>query len=125
MPSHARSAHALRRQEACCAPCSCRPWSGLVSNAAYALCSRSKISLCSVLFPVTATLRMSRVAVDPTPAVAAAAETALGAVCAACNYKGLHELVAANADYVVDGVCRQLRHLDTHSRSVLLTSLNC
>ena len=55
--------------------------------------------------------------------MAAAAEIALGAVCAACHYRGLHELVAANADYVVDGVCRQLRHLDTHSRSVLLTLL--
>ncbi len=65
---------------------------------------------------------MSRVAVDPTPAVAAAAETALGAVCAACGHRGLHELVAANADYVVDGVCRQLRHLDTHSRSVFADS---
>ena len=50
--------------------------------------------------------------------MAAAAETALGAVCAACGYAGLRELVAANADYVIDGVCRQLRHLDAHSRSV-------
>ena len=54
--------------------------------------------------------------------VSAAAETALGSICVACQYGGLRELVAANADYVVDGVCRQLRHLDTHSRYVVVTS---
>ena len=57
-------------------------------------------------------------AVDPSSTVAAAAEIALGVVCASCGYAGLRELVAANADYVIDGVCRQLRHLDPHSRSV-------
>ena len=56
--------------------------------------------------------------------MAAAAGTALGAICAAYGYGGLSELVAANADYVVDGVCRQLRHLDTHSRWALLALLN-
>lgn len=55
-------------------------------------------------------------AADPCAAVAAAAGAALGAICAHCGYSGLRDLVAGNGDYVVDGVCRQLRHLDSYPR---------
>lgn len=36
--------------------------------------------------------------------------------CSCRRYAGLDRLVAHNADYVVDGLCRQLRHLDEHPR---------
>ena len=53
---------------------------------------------------------------DPCTAVAAAAATALGSICAHCGYGGLQDVVARNGDYVVAGVCRQLRHLDAYPR---------
>ena len=56
------------------------------------------------------------VAADPCKAVAAAAATALGSICAHCGYGSLRDLVARNGDYVVDGVCRQLRLLDAYPR---------
>jgi len=51
---------------------------------------------------------------DPCRIVTAAADTALQAVCTFCGYAktatgGLRQLVADNADYIVDGLCRQLR----------------
>lgn len=57
-------------------------------------------------------------AADPCAAVVAAAATALGAICAHCGYAGLQDLVAENGDYIVDGVCRQLRHLEANPRCV-------
>lgn len=55
---------------------------------------------------------------DPCPLVASAAAGALASVCRHTGYPGgLHELVAANADYVVEGVCKQLRRLPQHPRA--------
>ncbi|KAK9820989.1 hypothetical protein WJX81_002818 [Elliptochloris bilobata] len=57
---------------------------------------------------------------DPCPSVAASAAAAISSVCSHCGYAGLDGLVAGNADYVVDGLCRQLRHLDEHPRAPFL-----
>ena len=51
---------------------------------------------------------------DPCRTVAASADTAIQAICTFCGYSnsttgGLRQLVADNADYIVDGLCRQLR----------------
>ena len=46
----------------------------------------------------------------------AAAEAAVAAVCSVAGYAGLAGLVTANLDYIVEGVCRRLRHLDNHPR---------
>jgi TELO2-interacting protein 1 len=52
---------------------------------------------------------------DPCPIVAASADTTIQAICTFCGYSqtttsgGLRQLVADNADYIVDGLCRQLR----------------
>jgi len=42
--------------------------------------------------------------------------------CLTRRYAGLEALVASNADYVVDGLCRQLRHLDEHPRCAMPAS---
>ncbi|KAK9915923.1 hypothetical protein WJX75_006066 [Coccomyxa subellipsoidea] len=57
---------------------------------------------------------------DPCPSVASAASAAVASICLHCGYTGLEELVQANADYIVDGLCRQLRHLDNHPRAPYL-----
>lgn len=55
---------------------------------------------------------------DPCPLVAAAAGTALASICRHAGYPlGLGQLIGANADYVVDGVCKQLRSLQQHPRA--------
>lgn len=55
---------------------------------------------------------------DPCALVSAAASTALASVCTHCGYKGsLGSLVAANADYIVDSLCAQLRELGEHPRA--------
>lgn len=55
---------------------------------------------------------------DPTPLLSAAAAGALDCVCRHTGYAGgLSALVGANADYVVDGVCKQLRGLQQHPRA--------
>ena len=46
---------------------------------------------------------------DPAPLVASAAGAAVGSICQHCGYGSLNRLVGENADYVVDGVCAQLR----------------
>lgn len=56
---------------------------------------------------------------DPCPSVGASAAAALGAVCLHCEYPSRQALLAANADYLVDGLCRQLRSLQSHPRCVL------
>ena len=56
---------------------------------------------------------------DPSPAVAAAAEEVLMVVCSSCKYTGLQDLVAQNLDYIVDGLCVQLRQIDRHPRHAL------
>ena len=44
--------------------------------------------------------------------MSAAAQAAVGGLCWWCGYGGsLRSLVAANADYVVDGMCAQLRQV--------------
>ena len=57
---------------------------------------------------------------DPSPAVATAAEEVLVAVCDSCNYTGLRDLVAQNLDYIVDGLCAQLRQIESYPRYALL-----
>ena len=53
---------------------------------------------------------------DPSPSVAASAAAALGSVCLHCGYPSRGALLAENADYLVAGLCRQLRSLDSHPR---------
>lgn len=53
---------------------------------------------------------------DPCPSVATSAAAALAAVCLHCGYPSRQALLAGNADYLVDGLCRQLRLLDSHPR---------
>ena len=55
---------------------------------------------------------------DPCPSVAASAGAALGALCLHCGYPSRQALLSDNADYLVDGLCRQLRLLESHPRSV-------
>ena len=55
---------------------------------------------------------------DPCPSVAASAGAALGALCLHCGYPSRQTLLSDNADYLVDGLCRQLRLLESHPRSV-------
>lgn len=50
-------------------------------------------------------------------------QVALGSLCAQGGYGGLEELVSVNADYIVDGLCRQLRRLDMHPRYYWLQAL--
>ncbi|GAX83180.1 hypothetical protein CEUSTIGMA_g10606.t1 [Chlamydomonas eustigma] len=73
---------------------------------------RDKV-LRTVLLPL-----MERLA-DPASAVRSAAEGALASLCLHCGYSqgGLGQLVAENADYVVDALCRQLRDLRQHPRA--------
>lgn len=54
---------------------------------------------------------------DPCPSVASSAAAALGVLCLHCGYPSRRALLAENADYLVDGLCRQLRSLDSHPRS--------
>ncbi|CAL8470133.1 g9675 [Coccomyxa elongata] len=54
---------------------------------------------------------------DPCPSVASSAAAAVGSLCLHSGYSGLEDLVRENADYIVDGLCRQLRHLDSHPRA--------
>lgn len=57
---------------------------------------------------------------DPAAAVASSAAAAFGCICRASGYAGLPDLVTANADYIVDGLCAQLRELHAHPRFALL-----
>lgn len=57
---------------------------------------------------------------DPCQLVSSAAESALQAVCAYAGYAskgGLRQLISENADYIVDGLCRQLRQPETYPRA--------
>jgi hypothetical protein len=55
---------------------------------------------------------------DPCPLVSAAAAAALASVCRYNGYVGgLSQLVAGNADYVVDGITKQLRNLSQYPRA--------
>lgn len=53
---------------------------------------------------------------DPSPAVAGIAEDVIRSICGHCGYSGLQELVSQNLDYIVDGVCAQLRDIEKHPR---------
>ncbi len=54
---------------------------------------------------------------DPCPSVATSAAAAIGALCLHCGYPSRQALLTDNADYLVDGLCRQLRLLESHPRS--------
>ena len=56
---------------------------------------------------------------DPCPSVSTSAGAALGSVCLHCGYGSRQDLLTANADYLVDGLCRQLRLLELHPRCAL------
>eukprot|EP00897_Mesotaenium_endlicherianum_P009558 jgi/Mesen1/8630/ME000050S08046 len=49
----------------------------------------------------------------PSAPVSRAALAALLSICTFCGYSSVGSLVAGNADYVVDALCRGLRHLDS------------
>lgn len=53
---------------------------------------------------------------DPCQAVQASAEISVKTLCSACNYSGLKELIEQNIDYIVDGMCTQLREIDRFPR---------
>ena len=53
---------------------------------------------------------------DPCSGVAASAGVALGSLCLHCGYPSRQALLAGNADYLVEGLCRQLRSIETHPR---------
>ncbi|CAL5218647.1 g350 [Coccomyxa viridis] len=57
---------------------------------------------------------------NPCPSVSAAAAVAIGSLCVHSSYASFDELVRGNADYIVDGLCRQLRHLEDHPRAPAL-----
>eukprot|EP00884_Botryococcus_braunii_P020253 jgi/Botrbrau1/6911/Bobra.67_3s0029.1 len=60
---------------------------------------------------------------DPAAAVASSAAAAFGCICRASGYSGLPDIVAGNADYIVDGLCAQLRELDSHPRAPALFAM--
>lgn len=41
-------------------------------------------------------------------------------ICSSCGYSSLDDLVSANSDYVVDGLCNQLRQLQAFPRAPYL-----
>ena len=51
---------------------------------------------------------------DPCASVAASAAAAISSLCVHGGYATFGQLVAANADYIVDGLCKQLRRLSDH-----------
>ncbi|DBA77508.1 hypothetical protein WJX77_009976 [Trebouxia sp. C0004] len=57
---------------------------------------------------------------DPCPSVAASAGAALGSLCLHCGYPSRQALLTHNADYLVDGLCRQLRSLQSYPRAPYL-----
>nr|GEU95844.1 TELO2-interacting protein 1 homolog [Tanacetum cinerariifolium] len=56
-----------------------------------------------------------------------ASDAVLHVISATSNYPTVGHLVLANSDYVIDSICRQLRHLDLnpHVPSVLAAILSC
>lgn len=59
---------------------------------------------------------------DPCPGVASSAGVALGSVCLHCGYPSRQALLAGNADYLVEGLCKQLRSIEAHPRQACLFS---
>lgn len=58
---------------------------------------------------------------DPCALVSDAAAGALAWVCVSCGcQQGVSQLVGANADYVIDGLCARLRALRRHPRAAQL-----
>ncbi|KAL0037252.1 hypothetical protein WJX79_008456 [Trebouxia sp. C0005] len=57
---------------------------------------------------------------DPCPSVAASAGAALGSLCLHCCYPSRQALLTHNVDYLVDGLCRQLRSLQSYPRAPYL-----
>ena len=66
----------------------------------------------AVLLPVLERLT------DPCASVAASAAAAISSLCFHGGCATFGQLVAANADYIVDGLCKQLRRLSDHPMSV-------
>lgn len=66
----------------------------------------------AVLLPVLERLS------DPCASVASSAAAAISSLCFHGGYATFGQLVAANADYIVDGLCKQLRRLSDHPMSV-------
>eukprot|EP00891_Asterochloris_glomerata_P002860 jgi/Astpho2/2860/fgenesh1_pg.00050_%23_118_t len=62
----------------------------------------------AVLLPVLERLS------DPCASVASSAAAAISSLCFHGGYATFGQLVAANADYIVDGLCKQLRRLSDH-----------
>jgi hypothetical protein len=103
-----------------------KPWQVLGANAlllhclidgvgAAARCAGLAFSSSSARLLRTSLLPLLERLADPCPLVASAAAGALASICRHTGYPlGLSQLVGANADYVVDGVCRQLRSLQQH-----------
>lgn len=85
---------------------------GVFATSVGARYAASGVLLRIVLLPVLERLG------DPAAAVASSAAAAFGCICRSSGYRGLPDLVAANADYVVDSLCAQLRELNSHSRLV-------
>lgn len=55
---------------------------------------------------------------DPAPLVVSSCEASLQCICTHCGYDGsLTKLIGENVDYVIDGICRQLRLIDEHPRA--------
>lgn len=48
---------------------------------------------------------------DASPLVASGAAAAAGSLCASCGYASLQALIGANTDYMMDGLCKQLRQV--------------
>jgi len=55
---------------------------------------------------------------DASPLVRSSADAALTSICVHCGYHGsMNMLISGNVDYIIDGLCRQLRNVQQHSRA--------
>lgn len=77
------------------------------------------MAVCTCKQGFTATQRREFIlsAADPVPLVAAGARAAVNSICCWAGYGSLQALVSTNADYIVDGMCRQLRQLEAYPRA--------
>ena len=93
--------------------CSCLEAVGTLARALQGGLTCNGRLLRAVLLPVLERLT------DPCSSVAASAAAAISSLCFHGGYATFGQLVAANADYIVDGLCKQLRRLSDHPMSVL------
>lgn len=55
---------------------------------------------------------------DASPLVASSADAALTSICVHCGCNGsMNTLISRNVDYIIDGLCRQLRNVQQHPRA--------